>query len=200
MIDAPLPLSRSELRVRADASRNRERILAAAERLFERRNPSHVSMEAIATAAGVGKGTLFRRFGDRSSLVLALLDASEREFQDAFLHGPPPLGPGAPPRARLIAFGAAMLERLECHGELMLELERAHAGEWQRSAPYAVHWLHVRSLLEQGSPPARSDYLADALLALLNAGTFRHQRRVRGVPLNELKDAFAELAGRLTAQ
>ena len=58
---------------------------------------------------GVGKGTLFRRFGDRAGLARALLDESERRLQDGFLHGPPPLGPGAPPRARLKAFAGRVL-------------------------------------------------------------------------------------------
>jgi AcrR family transcriptional regulator len=203
VIDAQRPLSRDEPHERADASRNRGRILAAAEQLFACQGVSSASMEAIAAAAGVGKGTLFRRFGDRASLVLAVLDRSEREFQQAFLQGPPPLGPGAPALDRLIAFGVAMLDRLERHGELMLELERHHVGEWQRSAPYSVLWLHVRTLVEQADPQAptgpstRLDYLADALLAALSPTTFRHQRRRRGIPLEALQDAFGALATRL---
>ena len=54
-------------------------------------------MDQVAAAAGVGKGTLFRRFGDKSGLAAALLDARERVLQEAVLFGPPPLGPGAPP-------------------------------------------------------------------------------------------------------
>ncbi len=63
-----------------------------------------LTMQAVATAAGVGKGTVFHRFGDRDGLTGALLDDYMRGFQDAFLHGPPPLGPGAPPTDRLEAF------------------------------------------------------------------------------------------------
>ena len=78
---------------RADARRNRLAVLCAAERLFAAHGVGNVSMEAVAAAAGVGKGTLFRRFGDRAGLARALLDESERRLQDGFLHGPPPLGP-----------------------------------------------------------------------------------------------------------
>ena len=85
---------------RADAARNRQRIIVAAERLFARDGVACTSMDAIAAEAQVGKGTLFRRFGDRASLALALLDSSERVFQDAFIRGPAPLGPGAPPCER----------------------------------------------------------------------------------------------------
>jgi AcrR family transcriptional regulator len=59
---------------RADAARNRQRILDAARRLFTRDGVACTSMDAIALEAGVGKGTLFRRFGDRSSLAHALLE------------------------------------------------------------------------------------------------------------------------------
>jgi AcrR family transcriptional regulator len=93
-----LPVVQSEPPERADAARNRRRILAAAEKLFAERGVSCTSMDAIAAEAGVGKGTLFRRFGDRATLALAVLDESTRALQDALLHGEPPLGPGAAPR------------------------------------------------------------------------------------------------------
>lgn len=181
---------------RADALRNRARIMAAAERLFAERGAHATTMDAIASAAGVGKGTLFRRFGDRASLVFALLDQTERAFQEAILHGPPPLGPGAPAPARLTGFGEAMLERLERDGELLLETER-HVGQWQRSRPYAALWLHVHALLEEALPHADGEYLTDVLLAALSPGAFHHQRRVRGLPLERMKAGFADLVARL---
>ena len=55
-----------------------DKVLAAAERLFAERGPCSVSMDAVAAAAGVGKGTLFRRFGDRAGLVQAVLSERER--------------------------------------------------------------------------------------------------------------------------
>src|SRR5271163_2966037 len=102
---------------RVDAARNRERILCTARRLFEERGAGCVSMDDVAEAAGVGKGTLFRRFGSRASLAAAVLSEQERTLQEGFIRGEPPLGPGAPPRARLIAFGEAMLDLLETHSE-----------------------------------------------------------------------------------
>lgn len=82
--------------LRADAARNRARLLEAAERLVAEHGAGALTMEAVAAAACVGKGTVFRRFGDRTGLLAALLDHSERKFQAALLSGPPPLGPGAP--------------------------------------------------------------------------------------------------------
>lgn len=191
-----LPIIQPQVSARADAVRNRERILAAAQRLFAERGAHATTMDAIATEAGVGKGTLFRRFGDRASLVFALLDQTERAFQEAILRGPPPLGPGAPAAVRLAAFGEAMLDRLEQDGELLFETE-GHVGQWQRSQPYAALWLHVRILLEAARPDADPEYLADVLLGALSPATFHHQRRVRDLPLQRLKAGFAELVARV---
>src|ERR1035437_1435580 len=88
-------------RKRRHAAANRERILCAARKLLVEQGSGALTMQAVATAAGVGKGTVFHRFGDRDGLTQALLDEYMRDFQDAFLRGPPPLGPGAPPAGRL---------------------------------------------------------------------------------------------------
>src|SRR5947208_14919369 len=115
-----LPVVGGEPGERADAARNRLLILGAAHALVEERGAEHVSMEAIATAAGVGKGTLFRRFGDRVGLMHALLDERERELQEELIRGAPPLGPGAPAVERLVAFGRRLVQHLELNGELLL--------------------------------------------------------------------------------
>src|SRR4051794_38596643 len=81
---------------RADAARNRVKILAAAEELFTTHGAAEVTMEDIARAAGVGRGTLYRRYPDRAAIAVALLDEHERRLQERLLRGDPPLGPGAP--------------------------------------------------------------------------------------------------------
>jgi AcrR family transcriptional regulator len=194
-----LPVLGNEPRERADAARNRRRILAAAERLFAERGVGCTSMDAIAAEAGVGKGTLFRRFGDRATLALAVLDESERGLQDALLRGPAPLGPGAPPCERLRAFGAAMLDRLEANVDLLLDAEVASAGAWLRSEPHMVHWVHIRTLVEQARPDCDVDYTTDVLVGALTAQVFAHQRRVREMPLQRLKDGYADLVAKMMA-
>ena len=103
----PLPVSGQETQERGDAARNRELLLAAARKLIAERGPDAVTMDDIAAEAGVGKGTLFRRFGNRARVMLVLLDEDEQALQRAFLFGHPPLGPGAPPLDRLLAYGRA---------------------------------------------------------------------------------------------
>ena len=71
----PLPVSGQETQERGDAARNRELLLAAARKLIAERGPDAVTMDDIAAEAGVGKGTLFRRFGNRAGLSPRLCPA-----------------------------------------------------------------------------------------------------------------------------
>src|SRR5690348_10128663 len=97
---------------RADAARNRARVLDAAARLFAEKGAGDTTMDDIARAAGVGRATLYRRYPDRASIALALLDEHERALQERLIRGEPPLGPGAPPAERLAAFYRAMVDLL----------------------------------------------------------------------------------------
>jgi AcrR family transcriptional regulator len=74
---------------RADAQRNRERILEVAKREFTRLG-ANASLEEIAKKAGVGPGTLYRHFPTREDLLVAVyrsemekLAAAERTFADS---------------------------------------------------------------------------------------------------------------------
>ena len=64
-----------ERSLRADARRNRDQILAAAKQAFGDQGPD-VPMEEIARQAGVGIGTLYRRFPDREALIRAVAHES----------------------------------------------------------------------------------------------------------------------------
>ncbi|MEV4571641.1 helix-turn-helix domain-containing protein [Nonomuraea jabiensis] len=154
---------------RADAARNREKVLAAAARLFAEKGVEAVSMDAVAAAAGVGKGTLFRRFGDKSGLAVALLDARERDLQQRILSGPPPLGPGAPAPERLAAFVAAYLDYLFAHLDLVRMSETASPGARYRIGAYRFWHRHVAILLAESRPGCDADPLSHALLAAMGA-------------------------------
>ncbi len=154
---------------RADAARNRRKVLAAAARLFAEKGVESVSMDAVAAAAGVGKGTLFRRFGDKSGLAAALLDERERDLQQRILSGPPPLGPGAPARDRLSAFFAAYLEYVLGHLDLVRMSETASPGARFRIGAYRFWHRHVAILLAEARPDADAEPLSHALLAAVSA-------------------------------
>ncbi len=134
-------------------------------------------MDAIAKAAGVGKGTLFRRFGDRAGLAVALLDERERELQERILRGPAPLGPSASARNRLLAFLSTYADFLETHGDIVLESETAAPGARYRIGAYRLWHRHVAVLLEQAAPWLDTDYQAHALLAPLAADLHQALRR-----------------------
>ncbi|MFC9393109.1 TetR/AcrR family transcriptional regulator [Streptomyces sp. NPDC057027] len=151
---------------RADAARNRVAVLEAAARLFAEQGVEAVSMDQVAAAAGVGKGTLFRRFGDKSGLAAALLDARERVLQEAILHGPPPLGPGAPEEERLAAFLDAYFDYLLEHLALVRMSETATPGARYRIGAYRFWHRHAAILLASAPDP---DHAAHALLAAVAA-------------------------------
>jgi AcrR family transcriptional regulator len=194
---APLHVLGEDPAERADARRNRTAVLCAAERLFEAHGVENVSMEAVAAEAGVGKGTLFRRFGDRAGLARALLQESERRLQEGFLHGPPPLGPGAPPQARLKAFAAARLDLLERHSDLIAAAEAGAGGARFLAGPYGVHRLHVAVLVAEADPSLDADFLADALLAPLSAESFLLWHRIRGMSRERMLAGYDTLVDRL---
>lgn len=154
---------------RADAARNRIRVLDAADRLFREHGVASVSMDQIAAGAGVGKGTLFRRFGDKAGLAVALLDARERELQAGILSGPPPLGPGADAADRLVAFLDAYVDFLDANLDLVHMSETARAGARYEIGAYRLWHRHVSVLLAEARPGLDADYLAHALLAPLAA-------------------------------
>jgi AcrR family transcriptional regulator len=191
----PLPLVDPPPRPeRADAARNRARVLAAAERLFAARGAREVSMEDIAREAGVGKGTLYLRYPDRAALAVALLDEHERRLQERLLGGPPPLGPGAPPAQRLAAFYAAMVELLARHLDLALAAETGAAR--YRTGAYGFWRAHVHALVAEAAVDDPDDVLAELLLAPLAVDLHQHLT-ARGADLGALTAALTRLAERM---
>ena len=104
----------------------------------------------------------------RAGIFQALLDDDERDFQEQVLSGPPPLGPGAPPLDRLIAYGRARIDFLIGHREIARSAldgrERVPAGS---QTPMSRE--HIRFLLREMSLGAADlDVLATQLTAALD--------------------------------
>jgi AcrR family transcriptional regulator len=189
-----LPVLETVPAPRADAARNAARILDACERLFAARGAEDVSMDDIAAEAGVGKGTLFRRFGDRAGLARAVIGERERRFQEELIRGVPPLGPGAPARDRLIAFVAGLADHLDRHGEL---IQAAEATAPHNDAVYRFYRTHVELLVREADPEADSEFIADALLAMLTARAFLYMRIARELPLERIIEGWTDVVRRL---
>jgi AcrR family transcriptional regulator len=177
---------------RADAARNRRVLLATAREIVAAEGAGKLTMDGLAERAGLGKGTVFRRFRTRAGIFQALLDDDERDFQEQVLSGPPPLGPGAPPLDRLIAYGHARIDFLIGHREIARATldgrERVPAGS---SSPMSRE--HLRFLLgEICLGTADLDVLATQLTAALDGPPLLY------LSAATLTEAAGQISGRLT--
>ncbi len=194
--DGPLRLAQADgpPAERGDAARNRAVLLDTARRLIAERGADALTMDDLAHAAGVGKGTVFRRFGSRAGLMTVLLDEDERASQQAFLFGPPPLGPAAPPLDRLLAVGRARIQFAHLHHALLSAANRDPAT--RHNPATTVLRTHLRVLLREAATTGDLDAQADALLALLDADHVEHQLAT-GRTLDEVVAAWQSVARKL---
>ncbi|HEX8008005.1 MAG TPA: helix-turn-helix domain-containing protein [Trebonia sp.] len=159
---------RADRAERADAVRNRRHLLKVARDMLAEHGADRLTMDGLAERAGLGKGTVFRRFGTRAGIFHALLDEEERAFQEQVLSGPPPLGPGAPPLDRLIAYGGARASFMVSNHEIArAALDSNQPRPAGRQTP--ISQVHIRMLLGQMDlGPADLDLLAVQLTAALD--------------------------------
>ena len=181
---------------RADAARNRELLLVSAQRLVEHCGVDHVTMDALAQEAGVGKGTIFRHFDSRAGLMAALLNHSETEWQASVISGPPPLGPGAAPMERLHAFGRSRLEVNLRHSDLISAAGRAGARNY---AAYSFAATHMRYLLGELRVSGDIALLATSLLAPLEVPILLQQTRIEGMDIDRIITGWDDLVRRVVS-
>ncbi|WP_411123427.1 TetR/AcrR family transcriptional regulator [Streptomyces sp. x-19] len=180
-----------EPRRRADAVRSREAVLDAAEELFARNGPAEVSMNAVAAAAGVGKGTVFRAFTDRAGLLQALAERRTAPLRRAVAEGPAPLGPDAPAHQRVPAVLDALARFKLDNQSLYLVLEEAGASSPYESPSYT--WWHttLRDSLAQCTDAERAGFVAHALLAAVRADLIAHLLTVERLSVEEIRTRLA---------
>ncbi len=199
------PSDRSE---RRDAAANRALILETAESLFAEHGVANVNMADIAQAAGVGKGTLYRRFANKAELALALMDTQMREFQEAMLGRMRQQSEqGMSKLEQLDQFLDALVYFVDRHSPLLCVVQSEGLldgmGEQERQRPH--FWQHmtisglVQGAMNDGELPPDLDvaYVADALLATLNASLFRFQREGRGFSLERISAGLRRLVAGL---
>ncbi|MFJ6632863.1 TetR/AcrR family transcriptional regulator [Streptomyces sp. NPDC091376] len=177
---------------RADAVRNREAVLAAADTLFAAStSPQSVSMDDIAMAAGVGKGTLFRRFGDRAGLIRALLAARLEPLQRAVQETMGTEGSAAPPRQLVRDLLDASLRFKIENRHLMSAAEDAGLGNPYHAGHYG--WWHetLRDALRQVPGVPDADFAAHALLAAIRADLVVHLIDDQGTAPEHLRASLA---------
>ena len=180
---------------RVDASRNRERILAAAGRVLAER-PAEATMEEIAAAAGVGKGTLYRNFSGRAELARALLDERARRTQSTVLGEAAPAA-GGDADVRLARVLTSLLDFTLDNLDLLCIAEEAPAPERRASGAYLWQRQVVSALLREaaeGGAQVDVDHLADGLLALVQPDLVRHQMRAVGLAPARIRSGIERLA------
>jgi AcrR family transcriptional regulator len=177
---------------RADAARNRQAILRAVEELLAAHGPEHISLDSVAARAGVGKGTVFRRFGSRTGLFQDLLAERAARIREAIDSGPPPLGPSAPPRDRLLGFLDELAKLAAKNIALIAAHEQACAADKHQDPTYQRWHDHVTRLIRQIRPDIDAEFFAHMLLASFDGELVRHITDHGGV--KRLRTAVRDLA------
>lgn len=188
----------AERKRRADAVRNREAVLAAADALFARcESPESITMSDIAAAAGVGKATLFRGFGDRTGLIHALHRMRLEAVEHAIEAGPPPLGPQTPPLQRV----PALLDAVVCfkldNRHLALALESIGDGNPYGAAHYERWHGVLTDMLERVPGLTDGDFTAHALLAATRADLVEHLVRQRRMTREQVRGHLGAFVARV---
>lgn len=161
---------------RADALKNRALLLDTAQRLFAEQGVDAVSMSAIAEAAQVGKGTLYRHFPNKTDLCMALLDKDQRDLQERTLER---LRDHTCALDNLRWFLDETVGFLLRNQDFLGSAMSSAAGRLQH--PAHSWWRQtIRSLLGQVGVAGDLDYFADVLYVMLNIETIEFQRRVLG--------------------
>ncbi|MFE5806982.1 TetR/AcrR family transcriptional regulator [Streptomyces sp. NPDC056491] len=177
---------------RKDAVRNRAAVFAAADTLFaDCGSPEDVTMADIAAAAGVGKATLFRAFGDRTGLIRELYEARLEPIREAVEAGPPPLGPRTPAHLRVPALLDAVLCFKLDNRHLAMALESGGADSPYRTEHYDRWHTLLRDLLRSVPGPDDDDFTAHALLAATRADLIAYLAGEKEVPREELRARLA---------
>ncbi|WTW98143.1 TetR/AcrR family transcriptional regulator [Streptomycetaceae bacterium NBC_01309] len=182
---------------RADAARNRQAILRATEELLDADGPEHLSLDRVAAAAGVGKGTVFRRFGSRSGLFRELLADRALRIREAIENGAPPLGPGAPAAERLAAFLDELALLAARNIALIAAHEAACAADKHMDPTYRRWHEHVTDLVAELRPNDDAQFLAHVLLGAFDGELVRETVRAGGT--ERLRASVRELAATVGA-
>lgn len=172
--------------MRADAARNREAVLRATGQLFDTADdPERVSMDDIAAAAGVGKGTLFRGFGDRAGLVRELYEQRAQQLHSS-VEGDPDR-PAADNIARLM--DALLRFKIE-NRTLTRALENMGGASPYTNSSYGRLHSRLEELVTEARGPEAADFLAHALLAATRSDLVAH---LGDWPESRLQEGLAAL-------
>lgn len=198
--EPPLLRERSE---RRDASEHRQRILEVAQHLFAEHGIDVVSMHQIAKTAGVGQGTLYRRYKNKSDLCMDLLaERHERFIQDmAALLAEKATSPALEKLDGVLTHIITLLEEQgallgpavmpDMHSPVCEKGHKFQHFSFQEMPWY--RWFHnlltelLNEAVQRGELAALDiPYTADAILATFHPMFYRFQRVERGFSMERI--------------
>lgn len=170
--------------MRSDAEENQQEIMSCAKRLFAEQGVSEVSMNQIAKTLGIGAGTLYRHYANKSALCMALVYDDLAAFVEASRHYL--MENKEPAQDQFQSILTRYLQFRETHNELLLNVD---AGSESASGSYFYASKIYQSVIEifvkilHAALPALTaqtcQFRADMLIAMLKSDAYNFQRQVR---------------------
>ncbi|MFN8530390.1 MAG: helix-turn-helix domain-containing protein [Anaerolineae bacterium] len=194
MMDDLLIVQDGQAASRSDAVRNRELLLETARRLFAEKGVEAVPMSAVAEAAGVGKGTLYRHFPNKAQLCESLIDEDQRQLQErtfAMLRTNP--DPVVMLRWYVIEVSAFVFRNLDFLGSVDVGLAHPAHGWWHQT----IRGLLGRVDFGPKADPPDLDYLTDMLFLMLDGRAIFYQRNRRGWSLERIQSGLLNALDRV---
>jgi AcrR family transcriptional regulator len=176
----PISVSR---KVRADSVRNHELILCTARRLFDEHGVATVTMSAVADAADIGKGTLYRHFPDKAELLFALVEHEAELFREQVTER---TKIDETPRDTLHWFVDQALSFALRNSGLLCEATN-HAPNASLGHPTRLWWREVlHGLFTRAGAATDPCYAADTIYMMLDAQTLYFQQQSLGYDVTSL--------------
>jgi len=187
---------------RSDAVRNRARIVEAAWGLLSAREDFDLSMEEVARAADVGKGTLYRHYPTKEGLLQALVYDGAERIISTMQERIPPEADALTKLRTVVALCYDAYETNRISIDLLLRTwrhaERCASDRHDPDHPMTLTIARVRSILEQGVRegvfrPLDLDYTAAVVFSLISPVAFAKQRERLGYSRAALEERVVDL-------
>lgn len=179
---------------RADAARNHALILCTARRLFDSLGVGNVTMSAVAEAANIGKGTLYRHFPDKAELLHALIDS---EAQALHAQTEERLQDHDCAKENLHWFIDQALDFSHRNSAVLCEATN-HAPSATLNHPARVWWRDVLTeLFIQRQSEVEPAYAATLIFMMLDSHTLYNQLNTMGFSLESVRANLHTLIDRL---
>ena len=173
---------------RRDAAENRQRILTVTQQLFAEQGIENVTMSQIAKAAGIGQGTLYRRYGNKGELCIALLKSNFPQLRERIDRHLAEIATSMSKLEQLNSFLEQLIAAIEDKFPLLSAIGDAAIGP-QRGMQFHnpwYEWTHgtisklLNEAIAQGEIlPLNAAFTADSLLATLSIDLYLFQRNDR---------------------